>query len=82
MESQTREELFQDFAAGGKYEDIVGIYHEHLSAPKVGHPDRAFFEALPGSCKWVAHKGAGYDSVDVGAAKARGEPPCGLSGSD
>ncbi|KAK6906494.1 hypothetical protein I204_00698 [Kwoniella mangroviensis CBS 8886] len=50
MESQSREEFFQDCAPGGRYSDIVGIYHEHLS-DKIG---------------------AGYDSVGVKAAKARG----------
>jgi hypothetical protein len=29
--------------------------------------------ALPKTCQWFAHKGAGYDSVAVHAAKARGE---------
>lgn len=72
MKSQTREELFNDLAPGGPYSDVVGIYHEHLSAPSVGHPDEAMFSALPASCKWLAHKGAGYDSVDVHAAKANG----------
>ncbi|WVQ70476.1 uncharacterized protein L199_008703 [Kwoniella botswanensis] len=72
MESQSRDELFKDFASGGRYSDIVGIYHEHLSDKRTGHPDEAFFNALPTSCKWFAHKGAGYDSVAVHAAKARG----------
>jgi glyoxylate reductase len=72
MESVSRIQLFQDLKPGGRYCDIVGIYHEHLSADLVGQPDREMMEALPQSCKWFAHKGAGYDSVDVVAAKNKG----------
>lgn len=74
MESASREELFNDFSPSGRYGDVVGVYHEHLSGKLVGHPDKQMMEALPSSCKWFAHKGAGYDSVDVGTAKARGAP--------
>jgi glyoxylate reductase len=38
-----------------------------------GPLNKEFFDALPDSCKWIAHKGAGYDNVDVQAAKAKGE---------
>ena len=72
MESVSRIQLFQDLKPGGRYCDIVGIYHEHLSADLVGQPDREMMEALPQSCKWFAHKGAGYDSIDVLAAKNKG----------
>ncbi|WWC64962.1 uncharacterized protein I303_107576 [Kwoniella dejecticola CBS 10117] len=72
MESSSREELFKDFASGGRYSDVVAIYHEHLSDKITGHPDTDFMNALPSSCKWFAHKGAGYDSVDVHTAKSRG----------
>lgn len=73
MESTSREDLFAQFKPGGAYSDITGVYHEHLSAHLVGQPDSAMMGALPDSCKWLAHKGAGYDSVDVNAAKKRGE---------
>ena len=73
MESVTRAQLFQDMKPGGRYCNIVGVYHEHLSAELVGQPDREMMEALPKSCKWFAHKGAGYDSVDVAAAKEKGK---------
>lgn len=75
MEATSREDLFSQFSKGGKYSDIVGVYHEHLSAHLVGLPDADMMEALPESCKWFAHKGAGYDSVDVNAARKRGEFP-------
>lgn len=79
MESKSREEFFRDLAPGGRYADIVGVYHEHSTGKIVGHPDREMMEAFPKSCGWFAHKGAGYDSVDVNAAKARGECPTGMS---
>lgn len=74
MESTSRQELLTDLQDGGRYGDIAGVYHEHLSGKVVGHPDKEMMEALPASCRWFAHKGAGYDSVDVTTAKARG--PC------
>lgn len=74
MESTSRPELFKDFQPGGRYGDIIGIYHEYRSEEAVGQPDRAMIEALPSSCKWLAHKGAGYDSIDITAAKEKGEP--------
>jgi len=73
MQSVSRSELFADMKPEGRYGDIVGVYHEHLSADAVGQPDQEMMNALPASCKWFAHKGAGYDSVDVAAAKKRGE---------
>jgi glyoxylate reductase len=72
MKSLSRAELFRDMKPGGRYCNIVGVYHEHLSVALVGQPDREMMEALPQSCKWFAHKGAGYDSVDVAAAKNKG----------
>jgi phosphoglycerate dehydrogenase-like enzyme len=73
MESGSRQELFDDLKRGGRHGDIVGVYHEHLSAKVVGHPDKEMMQAFPESCKWFAHKGAGYDSVDVATAKSRGQ---------
>ena len=73
IESKSRQELVDDFKPGGRYSNITAIYHEHLSEPIVGKADARFFDALPESCKWFAHKGAGYDSVDVQAARRRGE---------
>ena len=81
VKSQSREELFKDFQEGGRYGDIVGIFH---ASDGFGRSDKEFFEALPTTCKIFAHKGAGYDSVDVHAAKARGESSshCAQSYSD
>jgi len=72
MGSSSRKELFEDMKPGGRYSHVVGIYHEHLSADLVGQPDKDMMEALPDSCRWFAHKGAGYDSVDVTTARHRG----------
>ncbi|KAJ7582875.1 D-isomer specific 2-hydroxyacid dehydrogenase [Mycena floridula] len=72
MECSTREELFQAFAPNGKYSDIVGLYHEHTSRSVTGDINKEFIDALPSSLKWIGHKGAGYDDVDVKACKARG----------
>lgn len=74
MESRSRSELFSDLKTTGRYGNIVGVYHEHLSAGTIGQPDREMMQALPSTCKWFAHKGAGYDSVDVEAAKSLGQP--------
>ena len=73
MESTSREELFRDLSPGGRYDDIVAVYHEHLSISIVGHADGEMLRALPSSCKWFAHKGAGYDDIDVGTAVELGE---------
>lgn len=73
MESKSRSELFEDFKApSGRYSNIKCIYHEHLSQPVVGMPNAEFINTLPESCKWIAHKGAGYEAVDVAACKTRG----------
>lgn len=74
MDVKSREELFQKFR--GEYSSVVGIYHEHLTASTIGHPDSEMMEHLPEPCKWFAHKGAGYDSIDVTAAKKKGENTC------
>ena len=71
LESKDRAEFLKDLAPGGKYNDVVGMYSGGPS--NAGPLNKEFFDALPDSCKWIAHKGAGYDNVDVQAAKARGE---------
>lgn len=74
MESESRQEFFSDLKPDGKYGRIAGIYHEHLSQQVVGMPDAELINALPESCKWIAHKGAGYEAFDIEACKKRGEP--------
>ncbi|KAH9856034.1 D-isomer specific 2-hydroxyacid dehydrogenase [Lenzites betulinus] len=57
---------------GGKYADVVGIFHTNVSVARLGPFDRALVQGLPRSVKWIAHKGAGYDKIDVAACKERG----------
>ena len=72
MESKSRQEFFSDLKSEGKYGRIAGIYHEHLSQKVVGMPDAELINALPESCKWIAHKGAGYEAFGIDACKKRG----------
>lgn len=39
---------------------------------RLGELDRTFIEALPSSVKYIAHTGAGYDTLDFTAAKDKG----------
>ena len=39
---------------------------------QVGHFDVELVNALPASVRFIAHNGAGYDSIDVDACSARG----------
>ncbi|KAI3480725.1 hypothetical protein L1887_57204 [Cichorium endivia] len=57
---------------GGKYANIVAIYRHNDSADKIGVFDAELINALPASLKFICHNGAGYDQIDVHAAKARG----------
>jgi glyoxylate reductase len=50
----------------------VAILHTFESNAVYGNVDKALIDALPSSVKWIAHKGAGYDDVDVSACKAKG----------
>lgn len=64
----------KDMESGGAYAGTVGIFHEHMGAKAaVGDLDESFINGLPASVKFIAHRGAGYDSIAVGAAKSRGD---------
>ena len=39
----------------------------------MGKPDIEMLDNLPSKCKWIAHKGAGYDAFDTAAMVKRGE---------
>jgi glyoxylate reductase len=58
--------------SGGKYENITAVYHQNACMKKVGPWDRELIGAMPPTVKWIAHKGAGYDMIDVNACKDRG----------
>ncbi|KAK9466754.1 D-isomer specific 2-hydroxyacid dehydrogenase [Lipomyces arxii] len=55
----------------GKYSDITAAYHFNDS-PCAGLMDADIIKALPDTCKYVCHNGAGYDKIDVAACVARG----------
>ncbi|KAF8448649.1 D-isomer specific 2-hydroxyacid dehydrogenase [Boletus edulis BED1] len=71
-DAPTRAEFFSRFQPGGSYDGTVGIYRRNVSAARIGIFDRELVEGLPPSVKWIAHNGAGYDSVDVHACKEKG----------
>ncbi|KAF8141260.1 D-isomer specific 2-hydroxyacid dehydrogenase [Boletus edulis] len=71
-DAPTRAEFFSRFQPGGPYDGTVGIYRRNVSAARIGIFDRELVEGLPPSVKWIAHNGAGYDSVDVHACKEKG----------
>lgn len=60
-------------APEGKYRDVVAIYRHNSSATTIGVYDEELVRALPKGLKWLAHNGAGYDQIDVGACTRRGE---------
>jgi len=69
-DSLDRADLFANFKPGGKYERIVAIYRAYGGFEPVF--DRALIDVLPPTVRWIAHNGAGYDSIDIKACKDRG----------
>ncbi|KIJ51306.1 hypothetical protein M422DRAFT_223817 [Sphaerobolus stellatus SS14] len=72
LDSQTREEFFGELSGNGKFANLVAIYRHNSSADRIGIFDKELIDKLPSSVKWIAHNGAGYDQIDVHAAKDRG----------
>ena len=73
MDSPNRADSLANLKSGGKYEGIVGLYRHNVSADRIGIFDQEIVSALAASgVKWIAHNGAGYDQIDVGACKAKG----------
>lgn len=73
MDSPSREHFYQNLAEGGKYTNLIAIYRHNTSADRIGIFDAELVNKLPASLKWIAHNGAGYDQIDIGACKVRGE---------
>ncbi|KAH8828208.1 hypothetical protein DL96DRAFT_1602213 [Flagelloscypha sp. PMI_526] len=71
-DSPDRATFLKNLGPGGKWEGTVGIYRENGSSTRIGIFDKELFAGLPNSVKWIAHNGAGYDQIDVLAAKERG----------
>jgi glyoxylate reductase len=72
MDSPNRKDFLDNLASSGKYGNVVGFYRHNSSADRIGIFDKELVNALPDTCKWIAHNGAGYDQIDVAACKARG----------
>ncbi|KAK1921079.1 putative 2-hydroxyacid dehydrogenase [Papiliotrema laurentii] len=65
--SQSYDELERDF--GKKYKGVKVIYHYRDPGSYFGHLGEEFFQRVPPTCQVVSHLGAGYDDIDVAAAK-------------
>ncbi|KAI1274840.1 D-isomer specific 2-hydroxyacid dehydrogenase [Xylaria sp. FL0933] len=68
--SGTREEFLAN-CRNGVYDSVVGCYRSNGSARLTGSFDAELVDALPKSWKYIAHNGAGYDTIDVDACSRR-----------
>ncbi|KAI0424342.1 D-isomer specific 2-hydroxyacid dehydrogenase [Xylaria sp. FL1042] len=68
--SGTREEFLAN-CRSGVYDSVVGCYRSNNSTRLTGRFDAELVDALPKSWKYIAHNGAGYDTVDVDACSRR-----------
>lgn len=68
--SGTREEFLSN-CRGGVYDAVVGCYRSNGSTRYTGPFDAELVDALPEAWKYIAHNGAGYDTVDVDACTRR-----------
>jgi len=75
MDCQTRSEFLSGLSDGGKYANLVAFYRHNSSADRIGIFDAELINALPSTCKWIAHNGAGYDQIDIAACQKRGTRP-------
>lgn len=73
LDSFDRATFLEDIKPGHKYGDIDCLYHQNISIDHIGKFNKEVIDALPRSLKWIAHRGAGYDKVDVDACKRRGK---------
>lgn len=55
----------------GVYDGVRGCYRSNTSTSVTGPFDAELVAALPASWRYIAHNGAGYDSIDVAACTAR-----------
>ncbi|EPQ30312.1 uncharacterized protein PFL1_02427 [Pseudozyma flocculosa PF-1] len=72
LDSADRQAFYKDCAEGGRYSNITAIYRHNDSASSIGVFDADLIAHLPASLKSICHNGAGYDQIDVAAAKQRG----------
>ncbi|KAI2606787.1 D-isomer specific 2-hydroxyacid dehydrogenase [Hypoxylon sp. NC1633] len=62
---------FLEHCRNGTYAGVRGCYRSNQSTTVTGPFDKELVAALPGSWKFIAHNGAGYDNIDVAACSAR-----------
>jgi len=67
----TRED-FLSKCESGAFDGVTALYRSNDSTKVTGPFDATVAAALPASLKFIAHNGAGYDTIDVGAFTARG----------
>jgi len=68
-DSLDRNDLLANFKPGGKYDRIVAIYRAYRGTEPAF--DQTIIDSLPPTVRWIAHNGAGYDSIDIKACKDR-----------
>ncbi|KAI0533096.1 D-isomer specific 2-hydroxyacid dehydrogenase [Xylaria digitata] len=70
FQTGTREEFLAN-CRNGVYDSVIGCYRSNSSTKYTGRFDAEIVDALPKSWRYIAHNGAGYDSVDVDACSRR-----------
>ncbi|KAF4122954.1 glyoxylate reductase [Geosmithia morbida] len=55
-------------ASTGAYDGVVAVFRDFES---IGPVDAALLDALPPTCRFICHNGAGYDQIDVDECTAR-----------
>ena len=55
----------------GEYDHVIGIYRSNDSTTITGPFDEDLVAQLPESVKYIAHNGAGYDTIDISACSKR-----------
>jgi len=70
LDSRNRSEFFTE-CKSGKFSKITSIYRHNSSASSIGFFDSELILNLPSTLKSICHNGAGYDQIDVEAAKQR-----------
>ncbi|KAI2631110.1 D-isomer specific 2-hydroxyacid dehydrogenase [Xylaria nigripes] len=64
-------EVFLANCRNGVYDAVVGCYRSNRSTRFTGPFDAELVAALPATWRYIAHDGAGYDSIDVDACSRR-----------
>ncbi|KAK7213893.1 hypothetical protein V2G26_021071 [Clonostachys chloroleuca] len=67
----TNRDEFLAECKSGAFDGVSAIYRTGESAAITGNVDVGFLDALPKSIKFICHRAAGYDQIDVDACTAR-----------